>query len=163
MAELIYPLKLLIMSGTRKPALSPEVKQQIIWDFHNNHLSYYGLAKKYGISDHTAKRVVTTNPANYRAPAPVVWEPLQTREKLSEYHRLEQLTSDALSIVELTLQGMLRTLWTHPEKLNPTQLTAFMAAAAPYAVPRMQVRKSIPKEPVRFDRSHPMFRTRLED
>ena len=151
------------MSGTRKPALSPEVKQQIIWDFHNNHLSYYALGKKYGISDHTAKRVITSNPADYRAAAPVVWEPLQTREKLSEYHRLEQLTSDALSIVELTLQGMLRTLWTHPEKLNPTQLTAFMAAAAPYAMPRLQVRKSLPEQPKSIKDYAFMFRTHMEE
>ena len=132
------------MAGIRKPAISPQVKQQIIWDFHNNHLSYYALAKKYGISDHTAKRVVLSNPADYRAPAPVVWEPLQTRSRQEAAQRMEELTLDALSVAELTMQAMLRTLSCNPEKLNPRELGAFMSITAPYTMARMQACKSIP-------------------
>jgi hypothetical protein len=149
------------MSGMRKPALSPEIKQQIIWDDHNNHLTYYGLAKKYGISDHTAKRVITTNPADYRAPAPVVWEPLQTRHSLDTAQRIQKLTQDAFSVAELTMQAMLRTLSSHPGKLNPRELIAFCAITAPYTMARMQTRKSIPTPMGK--RTNTMFNEGFED
>ena len=149
------------MAGIRKPAISPVVKQQIIFDFHNHAMSCYALGKKYGVAANTAKSIVKNNPPTFRAPESLVWKPLQTRARLDSAQRMQKLNEDAICVVELTFQAMIQTLQTCPEKINIREQTAFLTAAAPYVMPRMEARKSIPTPMGK--RSNTMFRDEVMD
>lgn len=129
------------MAGIRKPSPSPQTKEAVLRDYYDLKLSFYALGKKYGISDHTAKRIIESHPRGFKAPVTQTWEPLENRSELRASQRSEKLKQDSLMVIELSVQAMLRNLTIHPESLNPSQLTAFINAASDFALAGMEENK----------------------
>jgi hypothetical protein len=61
------------------------------------------------------------------------------RRKLSVPDRMNELSNDAIEIAELTLKRMKDLLNDPNQSISASQLTAFMNAASPYAIKKVEV------------------------
>jgi DNA-binding MarR family transcriptional regulator len=114
-------------------------KEAIVKAYHDEKLSFVQIEHKFKISNNTVKKICRTMEYGF-------WDNLPEEEKepvtrrtdrrhLTKEKREELLSNDAMDIIERTFHAM-KTKLENPGKLSASQLTSFVAVAAPYVLPK---------------------------
>ena len=149
------------MAGNSRTFISPQLKENIVRGFHDDHLTVSELARRYNCAYNTVNKIVKLT--NYGfwdfAPGRQIDPPVtETRKNVSSSERAGLLMHDAMAVVELTLQGMVTMLKDHLTSITATQLCAFLTAVAPYTM----IKKDKQKEPTKIN-VYKMFKDSLNN
>ena len=109
---------------------------------HDNKLTFLQIAHKHSCCFNTAKTICERNEYGFwNQPASLAKGPVEhfrsvsdEREKLTTEERLEELSKDAIEVIELFFQRVVLKLRGDNCDLTASQLAAFVSAVAPYAI-----------------------------
>ena len=122
--------------------ITQQFMEKIVRDHHDHHMSFLQLSHKYKCCFQTVKNICEknaygfwNNPAELTKGTVKHFRPISVeRQKLTTQERMNLLVSDAMEVTELTMQQMIIKLMADDCDLTASQLAAFVAAIAPYAI-----------------------------
>ena len=139
-----------------------QFKENIVRDHHDHHMSFLQLSHKYKCCFQVAKNICAENAYGFwNKPAGLAKGTVKhfrsvtdERKKLTTEERMKELSNDAIEVIELLFQRVVLKLTTDNCDLTVSQLAAFVAAIAPYAIVKKSGdgkkddRKEMPKSDV---------------
>lgn len=138
--------------------ITEQFKENIVRDHHDLNMSFLQLSHKHKCCFQTAKTICERNeygfwnkPVGLAKGTVKHFRPVSDKRKeLTAQERMKELSNDAIEVIELTLQQMKNKLRADNCELSTSQLAAFVASVAPYAITkkdRMSKKKEETKEP----------------
>ena len=98
------------MAGLTRTFVSPQLKEDVVRDYHDNHMAVGDLKRKYNCAYNTIDKIIKTMPNgfwNNVVPGRKIEPPItEIRKSISPSDRIRLLTEDATTIAELTFQSI---------------------------------------------------------
>ena len=125
-----------------RSAITEQFKEIVVRDHHDNNLTFLQIAHKHSCCFNTAKTICERNEYGFwNQPAILAKGTVKhfrsvsdEREKLTTEERMEELSKDAIEVIELLFQRVVLKLSEDNCDLSASQLAAFVTAVAPYAI-----------------------------
>ena len=119
-----------------------QFRESIVRDHHDNKLTFLQIAHKHSCCFNTAKTICERNeygfwnkPAGFaKGPVKYFRSVSDERQKLTTQERMKEFSNDAIEVIELLFQRVMLKLTEDNCDLSASQLAAFVAAVAPYAI-----------------------------
>ena len=144
-----------------RTSIMAQFRESIVRDHHDNKLTFLQIAHKHSCCFNTAKTICERNEYGFwNKPAGLAKGPVKhfrsvsdERQKLTTQERMEELSNDAIEVIELVFQRVMLKLNEDNCDLSASQLSAFVAAVAPYAIVKKSGdrKKDEPKQPKNSD------------
>ena len=125
-----------------RTSITAQLKEYIVRDYHDHNMTFLQIAHKHSCCFNTAKTICERNeygfwnkPAGFaKGPVKYFRSVSDERQKITTQERMKEFSNDAIEVIELLFQRVMLKLSEDNCDLTASQLAAFVAVVAPYAI-----------------------------